>query len=182
MSTSSSSKSSTTAVGTPRAHHRSSPSLTPELAYKVADWLQTQPPVSTYRPIGVDRRGEKASSSTSSSSDKKSVHWTPDVVDNEKKPRHRRGTKRSSEKPSSSKSRVRQSMPMPMPMAPEPPRAQAPPPTPRFHRLPTPDSSDVECEEFCYCCRTIVGSKMEVQMAAAKSHIVSVKQKTRSRH
>lgn len=162
MSTSSRSQSSKTAVGTPRAHHRSSPSLTPELAYKVAGWLETQPPVSTYRPIGVDRRGEKASSSTSSSSSsssgKKSVHWTPDVVDNEKKPRRRRSTKRPSEK-SSSKSRVRQSMPM----APEPPRVHAPPPTPRFHRLPTPDGSDVECGEFCYCCREIVGSKMEVQ-------------------
>ncbi|KFZ23906.1 hypothetical protein V502_01634 [Pseudogymnoascus sp. VKM F-4520 (FW-2644)] len=172
MSTSSSSQSSKTAVSTPRAHHRSSPSLTPELAYKVAGWLETQPPVSPYQPIGVDRRGENASSSTSSSSGKKSVHWTPDVVDNEKKPRRRRSTKRSSEKSSSSKSRVRPSVPM----APEPPRAHAPPPTPRFHRLPTPDSSDVECEEFCYCCREIVG------MAAAKSHIVSVKQKTRSRH
>ncbi|OBT87449.1 hypothetical protein VE02_04694 [Pseudogymnoascus sp. 03VT05] len=178
MSTSSSSQSSKTAIGTPRAHHRSSPSLTPELAYKVAGWLETQPPVSTYQPIGVDRRGEKASSSTSSSSGKKSVHWTPDVIDNEKKPRRRRRSKRSGEKSSSSKSRVRQSMPM----APEPPRAHAPPPTPRFHRLPTPDSSDIECEEFCYCCREIVGSKMEVQMAAAKSHIVSVKQKTRSKH
>ncbi|ELR05175.1 hypothetical protein GMDG_07216 [Pseudogymnoascus destructans 20631-21] len=51
MSTSSSSQSSTTAVGTPRAYHRSSPSLTPELAYKVAAWLETQPPVSTYRPM-----------------------------------------------------------------------------------------------------------------------------------
>ncbi|KAL5345401.1 hypothetical protein ACLOAV_009772 [Pseudogymnoascus australis] len=174
MSTSSSSQSSTTAVGTPRAHYRSSPSLTPELAYKVANWLEAQPPVSPYQPIGVDRSGEKASSSTSSSSGKKSVHWTPDVVDNEKKPRRRQ---RSSGRSSSSKSRVRQSLPV----APEPPRAHAPPPTPRFHRLPTPDASDVECEEFCYCCREIVGSKMEVQMAAAKSHIVSIKQKTRIR-
>lgn len=154
-----SSESSATIGRAAKSRLRPSPPLTPELTQKVTGWLETQPSVSPFHSIATKGLDEKDGSSTSSSFGKKAVHWTLDVVDTEKKSRHATNKKRSSGKLPSSKSRVRKSVPL----APEPPSPHAPPPTPRFQRLPTPELSDVECGDFCYCCSEVVVDKVSAQ-------------------
>jgi hypothetical protein len=143
-----------------------SPSLSPELLAKINDWVNGQPALfssESTRKIDYEKKTVIQELSPDTSPDRKKVHWTPNVQDNEgktiRKPIARQSRPEDKTVVLSSKSHRRARTPM----VPEPPRSRGPPPAPRPRRLPTPDLPDLKCEDFCDCCYTAPVSKMSAQ-------------------
>jgi hypothetical protein len=172
-----------------------SPSLSPQLIAKVNDWVNTQPvPFSSEsaRKSGYEMKDVIQEPSPEMSPERKKVHWTPNVQDNEgktiRKPQPRQGRQ-------GDKTIVLSSKTHRQPSVPDPPRSRGPPPAPRPRRLPTPDLPDLKCGDFCDCCYTEPMTKMNAQrkisapywrlriltreVAAAASHIANARRPTR---
>lgn len=143
-----------------------SPSLSPEVLAKVNDWVNVQPaPFFSESTRKSDREKKTVIEESSSdiSSDRKKVHWTSNVQDNQGKTIRRPIARQSRPEDKtlvlSSKTHRRTRTPL----VPDPPRSRGPPPSPRPRRLPTPELPDLKCEDFCDCCYTAPMSKMSAQ-------------------
>lgn len=121
----------------------------------------------------IMRRGPLSRISPNTSPDRKKVHWTPNVQDNEgktiRKPIARQSRPEDKTIVLSSKSHRRARTPL----VPEPPRSRGPPPAPRPRRLPTPDLPDLKCEDFCDCCYPAPVSKMSAQRKIFRAVLVT---------
>lgn len=137
------------------------PSPSPDVMAKVFFWMDNQ--LSTWDPkdsaqIEPILRSVTPELPPTLISERKSVHWTPEVKDNEGKTLRKL---RSSPSTAGRKGKSSLSHPKYYPRVPEPPRG--PPPAPRPRRLPTPELPDLKHEEFCNCCSKGPMSKMEAQ-------------------
>lgn len=175
-----------------------SPSLSPDLLAKVNDWVNGQPfPLFSEprRQIEYEKKTVIQESSSDMSPERKKVHWTPNVQDNEGKPMLKPMAKQRRQEDKTivlSSKTHRQTR---TPSVPDPPRSRGPPPAPRPRRLPTPDLPELKCDDFCDCCYTAPMSKMNAQrkisvpqsrsyvltgeVAAAVSHIANARRSPR---
>lgn len=168
------------------------PSSSPDVIAKVFFWMDNQ--LSAWDPkdarqVEPNSRPVTPDLPPTPISERKSVHWTPEVKDNEGKTLRKL---RSSPSTAGHKRKASMLYPGYYPRVPEPPRG--PPPAPRPRRLPTPELLDLKHEEFCSCCSKDPMSKMEAQrrtpcqcnecmliqvVAAARCYMANSKQTSR---
>lgn len=140
------------------------PSLPSESSAKVNYWMdfqlfpssshQTEKGNDHERPVALERP-------PNSSSERKSVHWTPSVADNHGKTPRKTRIRHS--KPSIERKGSSVEAKALCPAAPDPPVSRVPLPTPRPRRLSTPDLPCLDHEDFCDCCFENPTRKMEAK-------------------